>query len=262
MNTIRSGSTGADVSTWQGVLGVTQDGAFGPATDAATKAWQRAHGLPDDGVVGPRTWAVAGYKQPDPAPMAADTRARFVPFTAPLEGVVPWMYLDVKGLVTVAIGILIDPVETALGLPFVKKDGTAATREEIAAEWTHVKATTRLAHQGHRAAEHETKLRLTDAGVEQVVFAKLDEMWGALSQRFPEIATWPADAQLATLSMAWACGPWFKFGTLETALRARDFATAAGACMISEAGNAGIAPRNKANRELYLAAAKVESGGG
>ena len=58
-STIRQGSTGPDVVTWQQVIGVTPDGQFGPATLAATKAWQASHGLTADGVVGPATWGAA-----------------------------------------------------------------------------------------------------------------------------------------------------------------------------------------------------------
>jgi peptidoglycan hydrolase-like protein with peptidoglycan-binding domain len=65
MPTLRLGSSGASVATWQGILrrdsgisGFTGalDGKFGPATDAATRAWQRSSGLAADGVVGPNTW--------------------------------------------------------------------------------------------------------------------------------------------------------------------------------------------------------------
>lgn len=59
--TIRRGSTGADVSAWQGFLrsqgysAVDVDGAFGPVTDEATKAFQRSQGLAADGIVGAAT---------------------------------------------------------------------------------------------------------------------------------------------------------------------------------------------------------------
>jgi hypothetical protein len=59
VNTIKLGSTGDDVKTWQGIIKVTADGSFGAATDAATRAWQTAHKLVADGVVGPATWQVA-----------------------------------------------------------------------------------------------------------------------------------------------------------------------------------------------------------
>lgn len=57
--------------------------------------------------------------------------------------------------------------------------------------------------------------------------------------------------------MSWACGAGFHFMQLERALRAQDFSTAARECTISEAGNPGIIPRNKANRILYRNAAAV-----
>lgn len=60
MRTIRKGARGAEVRTWQRIVGVPDDGVFGPKTEAATKAWQSAHGLVADGIVGPKTWAAAG----------------------------------------------------------------------------------------------------------------------------------------------------------------------------------------------------------
>jgi hypothetical protein len=57
---IRRGSSGAAVAEWQRIIGVDDDGKFGPATDAATRKWQADHGLDVDGIVGPKTWASAG----------------------------------------------------------------------------------------------------------------------------------------------------------------------------------------------------------
>jgi hypothetical protein len=67
--TIRLGSTGADVTTWQGLLSsagypVSPSGVFDQPTDAATRAWQSAKGLTVDGVVGPASWgAMTGTAQ-------------------------------------------------------------------------------------------------------------------------------------------------------------------------------------------------------
>jgi len=56
---LRQGSKGDAVKKWQSILGVKQDGIYGPATAAATKKWQAAHAIKADGVVGPATWTAA-----------------------------------------------------------------------------------------------------------------------------------------------------------------------------------------------------------
>lgn len=47
------------VKRWQRILGITDDGKFGPNTEAKTKEWQSKKGLTADGVVGPKSWAAA-----------------------------------------------------------------------------------------------------------------------------------------------------------------------------------------------------------
>jgi murein DD-endopeptidase MepM/ murein hydrolase activator NlpD len=54
---IKQGSKGDAVKYIQKQLGLTADGAFGPATHAAVKKLQAKHGLTADGIVGPKTWA-------------------------------------------------------------------------------------------------------------------------------------------------------------------------------------------------------------
>ena len=191
----------------------------------------------------------------------------FVPFTAPLEGIVPWMYLDVKGLVTVAIGNLIDPVSLALNVPFVWPDGRLATRSEIQREWMKIKSTTSLAKSGYRAAERVAQLRMTDAGVSALVSKVLSRFNGELWLQYPAFESWPADAQMATFAMAWACGTAFgtagrsPFRSLHKALLAGDFAAASQQCKINETGNAGVIPRNKAMKQLYFLAAALPCDG-
>lgn len=191
-------------------------------------------------------------------------RAAFVEFTAPLEGVVPWLYQDVKGLITVAIGNLVDPIQYALPLPFVHRDdGRPATRDEIAAEWMRVKAAPDLARLGHRAAERIATLRLTDDGIASLVARKLEQNDRHLAARFgsAQWEEWSADSQLCILSLSWACGAGFRFPMFEAAIRAGDWELAERECTISEAGNAGIKPRNAANRLLLRNAAHVAAHG-
>ena len=54
---LRRGSKGEDVKWVQGIIGATQDGDFGPATERALRRWQSKFGLATDAVVGPKTWA-------------------------------------------------------------------------------------------------------------------------------------------------------------------------------------------------------------
>lgn len=57
--TLRRGSSGSDVITLQRRLGLTADGKFGPATEAAVIAFQKRNPpLIADGIVGTQTWAV------------------------------------------------------------------------------------------------------------------------------------------------------------------------------------------------------------
>src|SRR5690606_6115882 len=55
--TLRRGDVGPDVSALQRLLGVSVDGVFGPATEAAVLSFQGKARLYADGIVGPVTWA-------------------------------------------------------------------------------------------------------------------------------------------------------------------------------------------------------------
>jgi GH24 family phage-related lysozyme (muramidase) len=219
----------------------------------------------------------------------------FFKFTERFEGLVPWMYLDVKGLVTVAVGNLIDPVGLALSLPFIRNsDGMPATQEEIMKEWNVMKSMTSLALLGHKEAKKHSTMRLTSGDIEKLVTRKLMQNETYLKQRFPKYEEWPADAQLAMHSMSWACGPGFDF--VETVkidgifpkfaahMYAGDFAKAVDECWIGpkyreviidkkkqlivdptttpeerapDPKNTGIHPRNLANVKLLRNAAAI-----
>jgi len=78
---LKKGSTGEEVKALQRLLGLKDDGSFGPGTEAAVKAWQQKHGLAADGIVGNATFermglgsvhvAEAASPAPSPTPAAS-----------------------------------------------------------------------------------------------------------------------------------------------------------------------------------------------
>jgi GH24 family phage-related lysozyme (muramidase) len=199
--------------------------------------------------------------------MYDSVRNNFISFNVPFEAKVEYMYLDIIGKVTIGIGNLIDPVDTALGLPFVHKtdESQPATVDEIRAEWNAVHDDSSLATRGARAAAAVTALKLTDSDITALVLSKLSSFARALqaTPEFSGLDTWPADAQLGILSMAWALGAGFgpTWPVFRAACATSDWAAAAAACKISEAGNPGVAPRNAANLRLFQNAAAVAAAG-
>lgn len=210
--------------------------------------------------------------------MHESVRAIFPAFSVQFEGRHAFMYLDIKGLVTTGIGNLIDPRDAALALPWrwrekpgAKRPGELATQIEIRAEWDRIKADTSLAARGWRAAERAALLALDAETIDSLVARKLAFNDGRLQRYFPQLAQWPADAQLALHSMAWAMGadflaprpdkprPW---STFRNACDAMAFSGAAEACGMRESDNPGVVARNAADRLLFgNAAATVADGG-
>jgi hypothetical protein len=192
--------------------------------------------------------------------MQQSVRDYFNLFSAKFEGRLGFMYLDVKGLVTTGVGNLIDPIGSAMLLPWVhKSDGTPASTTEISQEWNDVKSHQEMAPKGGGYFGSMTQLMLTDDAIDSLVLSKLEENERYLKNRFPQYDNWPADAQLGLLSMAWAMGPSFKFPRFETAVNSRppDFDMAAIESHMNDAGNPGLTPRNVANVLLFRNAASA-----
>ena len=203
--------------------------------------------------------------------MYPSVQSQFRAFNEPFEGAIPYMYLDVLGLVTVGVGNLIDPVTVATALPFrfktkpgIATPGALATKDQITAEWQKLKSNTGLAHQGHLACAPITDLELDQAGIDAVIAQRLAQNESYLKRQppFKDYDTWPADGQLAVLSMAWAMGPAgvVNFHHLCASCATMDFKTAATQCKMNEQGNPGLIPRNKANCTLLSNAAAVIAG--
>lgn len=189
--------------------------------------------------------------------MKDSVAAAFPWISAGFEGRVPYMYLDILGLVTTGVGNLIDPIEHAMGLPWTHRDGRLANAMDVRLEWGAIKHHPNLAKWGHRPAADLTDLRLSESAIDALVTSKALEFETVLRRRFPAWDTWPADAQLAVLLMAWALGPSFHFVNLATALGRPDFAIAALSCEMDATHNAGLKPRNAAVKLCFTNASSV-----
>ena len=193
----------------------------------------------------------------------------FVPFSTPLEGRVHFMYLDVKGLVSTGVGNLLDaddpshfgsnphPLPDIFTLDWFGKDPpfASASHAEIEQEYSKVKFSgTELATIQEK--EEETRLRISDETIDDLVRSKLTSFESTLQSRppFAQLQDWPADAQLGLFSMAWALGPLFKFPKFAAAAADGEWLTMARECKMSEAGNPGVKPRNVRNGLLFTLA--------
>jgi hypothetical protein len=160
--------------------------------------------------------------------------AKFLDFTTKHEGDAEdaggfYFYLDVDGWVTIGLGNKVDPLRDAMGLDYVWPDGTGVHWSDVARAWGAVKMRQDLRKKGGGPTgpfPALTKIRATRESIAKRVHATLLDFDRKLIGYFPEWETWPADAQLGCLSMAWAMGPhfprtWPKFSA---ACRARNWA--------------------------------------
>ncbi|WP_156971058.1 hypothetical protein [Beijerinckia mobilis] len=211
------------------------------------------------------------HEQDKSGPMYPSVAAKWRSFNEPLEGLVHFMYQDVTGLITIGMGNLIDPIGYAVILPFKKRTkpgvanpGTFASRAEIEAEWRLIKSKPELAQKRWQACDRLCTLELDDSSIDSLIRRKLSEHEALLKrqQSFSKFDSWPADAQMGLLSMAWAMGPGFTKGwpKFSRACAALDFDDAASNCRMSEIGNSGVIPRNNANQKLFKNAAAVLAG--
>lgn len=192
-------------------------------------------------------------------------RDTFWDHNVPMEGFCTWMYPDVKGLISTGVGNLIDPIQYATFLPwrvtgiYGKPGWRLATAQEVKDEWIRLKGMPKDCWKwGGGAFASHTHLRLTEQDVRDLVAKKADQMAAHLKMRFKDWDTYPADAQLGMMSMAWGLGPAFNFPKFQAHLKLREWEGCAQECGMQEKGNPGVIPRNKNNRVLFRNAEMVE----
>lgn len=168
--------------------------------------------------------------------MKDSVRAAFVGYSKPFEACVHYPYLDVKGLATVGIGDLEEPLSEFQKLPFTRGlGGPVCSVPEIQAAYWTLKHSTLNPKRGGAQYENVTSLRISDDAITNLVATKLAQNEAVTLSLVPEFPTFPADAQLGWLSMDWALGAYFprKWPKLTAAARDGDWNTCAVECQPS-----------------------------
>ena len=209
--------------------------------------------------------------------IASSVLSAFPGFSKKLEGFTPYLYLDIDGAVTTGIGNLIDSVEAAQRLPW-KLNGAPASQAEIASQWRKIKGMKGVIDpkrgvpwqkEGGGAFEPFSTIRLDASDIGTLFSAVMKEHDETLLKSYPAYHSWPADAQLALHSMAWAMGANFapKYPKFTAAVNKPypDFLLAAkesymkdnpqGNILLPPTTNPGLRPRNLANAALFTNAA-------
>ncbi len=174
------------------------------------------------------------------------------------EGSIPHMYLDTRSNVTVGVGQLLATVAAAQELPFVQRDtAQAATPQDIEADFNEVKnqPTGKMA-QSYKSA---TKLDLPANEIDALLQRRIDGFEAELRGQFSEYDSYPEDAQLGVLDMAFNLGTnglVTKFPTFTKAARAQDWATCANQCHRQGIGEV----RNEVTKALFESAADPQAG--
>lgn len=191
--------------------------------------------------------------------MSAAALAMWLDLTRDLEGVCPWLYLDVKGYVTIGIGNKVDPVGDlwTAGLDF-RMGSRSATDEEVWEAWARVKSRQDWKKRGGKCFASLTAPRATAESIDRLVSRTASRMFASLAGYFPELPGWPDSAQVAIMLMAWALGEhfpatWPKFSA---ACRRLDFAAAAAESHMNEENqNPSFHRRNQLVHDRFIAAA-------
>jgi GH24 family phage-related lysozyme (muramidase) len=173
------------------------------------------------------------------------------------EGVVPWMYLDTKGFVTVAVGELLATPASALALAFVDANNQPSNPAAIQAEYSRVSA---LPPGKYPAAFYRSSLSptLPHPAVDVLLARHLTFFDTQLNQRLPNYSVFPDAAKLGLLDMIYnlgVTGLFNGFPTFMSYVRNQNWTGAATQCL----RNGPSPQRNDWTRQQFLAAAATST---
>ena len=173
---------------------------------------------------------------------------RFIPELLKWEGATTWIYRDVVGYATVAVGNLLHDADDACALPFFNvTEGRAATTEEIRREFVRVMSCQRGQRaSAYRATKLTPRIELSDGYVAILVRQRLEkEFLPGLRKMCPGFDAFPEPAQACLVDLAYNLGigrpatadhkatGLTAFGDLRAACNRGDWETAARECHVS-----------------------------
>jgi GH24 family phage-related lysozyme (muramidase) len=184
----------------------------------------------------------------------------------------PWMYLDSVGVVTVGWGTALEDEDTAASLPFVhSKTQVAATADEIKNTWRALRTGSKAQRAAAptkkhlaRSYEHMSDFRLTPDTASDLRDKHVLGDYQSLPAIYPEFDQFPEDAQVALFDMIYNLGPGRsanrhhrasglrRYVYMNTAINKRDWAGAAGGCRRPDIPD----DRNTMTAVLFLKCAK------
>lgn len=167
------------------------------------------------------------------------------------EGCISHMYLDTVGKVTVAVGNMLPTADAATTLDFIDRETkTPASEVDIRKEFELVQA--QIPAKVAASYKRYTKLDLTDEFIDQLLERRIDEFESGLVRDFSNYLSFPDEARLGLIDMAFNLGNkglLSKFPSFTRAVRAKDWHICAAECKRS-----GISEqRNQETRELFEA---------
>jgi len=168
------------------------------------------------------------------------------------EGVIPWMYLDTRGLVTVGVGQMLAAVSAAQALPFIDANGNPVASDVILAEYNRVAGLP----MGQTPGTYRTDASptLAAASIDSLLMGRVQDFDQQLSAKFANYAAFPDPAKLGLLDMIYNLGPAKLFGTYPSfmgCVNNDNWTGAAGQCNRFGPSQA----RNDWTRQQFLAAA-------
>jgi GH24 family phage-related lysozyme (muramidase) len=175
------------------------------------------------------------------------------------EGIVPWMYLDTMGYVTVGVGEMLASAERAQALGFVDGNSQPISPDAILAEYNRVSALP----PAKMAAFYRspTSATLPHSAIDALLMQHLTFFDGQLNQQFASYSDFPNPAKLGLLDMIYNLGVTglFKgYPTFMGYVQKQDWSNAALQCHRNGPNQA----RNDWTTQQFLAAAAAAASNG